>query len=71
MTHFHPPEVVGRGSETQLQVGENFSVLTATDRTSSHLFPHKLLLKLLESPSNKNTESFLIHTRQTDRQIFY
>ena len=25
--HFHPLEVVGRGSETQLQVGENSSYL--------------------------------------------
>ena len=27
MTHFHPPEVVGRGSETQLQVDENLTNL--------------------------------------------
>ena len=26
--HFHPLEVVGRGSETQLQVGENLNKLT-------------------------------------------
>ena len=25
MSNFHPPEVVGRGSETQLQVGENLN----------------------------------------------
>ena len=28
MTNFHPLEVVGRGSETQLQVGENLNKLT-------------------------------------------
>ena len=28
MSHFHPIEVVGRGSETQLQVGENLNKLT-------------------------------------------
>ena len=27
MSNFHPPEVVGRGSGTQLQVGENFNYL--------------------------------------------
>ena len=26
MDNFHPSEVVGRGSETQLQVGENLSL---------------------------------------------
>ena len=28
MSNFHPLEVVGRGSEPQLQVGENFSKIT-------------------------------------------
>ena len=28
MNNFHPLEVVGRGSETQLQVGENLNCLT-------------------------------------------
>ena len=28
MSNFHPLEVVGRGSETQLQVGENLNKLT-------------------------------------------
>ena len=28
MSNFQPLEVVGRGSETQLQVGENFNKLT-------------------------------------------
>ena len=28
MSNFHPLEVVGRGSETQLQVGENFNKIT-------------------------------------------
>ena len=28
MSNFHPLEVVGRGSETQLQVGENSNYLT-------------------------------------------
>ena len=27
MSHFHPLEVVGRGSETQLQVGDNLNYL--------------------------------------------
>ena len=28
MSNFHPLEVVGHGSETQLQVGENLNELT-------------------------------------------
>ena len=28
MSNFHPLEVVGRGSETQLQVGENLNKIT-------------------------------------------
>ena len=28
MSNFHPLEVVGRGSETQLKVGENLNELT-------------------------------------------
>ena len=28
MSNFHPLEVVGRGSETQLQLGENLNKLT-------------------------------------------
>ena len=28
MSNFHPLEVVGRGSETQLQVGANFNLMT-------------------------------------------
>ena len=28
MSHFYPLEVVGRGSETQLQVGENLNTIT-------------------------------------------
>ena len=28
MRNFHPLEVVGRGSETQLQVGENLNKIT-------------------------------------------
>ena len=27
MSHFHPLEVVGRGSETQLQGGENLNLI--------------------------------------------
>ena len=32
MHNFHPLEVVGRGSETQLQVGENLNKLTQQDK---------------------------------------
>ena len=32
MSNFHPLEVVGRGSETQIQVGENFNKLTQHDK---------------------------------------
>ena len=31
MSNFHPLEVVGRGSETQLQVGENLNRFTRQD----------------------------------------
>ena len=34
MINFHPLEVVGRGSETQLQVGENLGQLTLQDKAS-------------------------------------
>ena len=47
MTIFHLLEVVGRGSETQLQVGENSNKLTWHDPrvkpTSTQLFLHSLL----------------------------
>ena len=39
MSNFHPLEVVGRGSETQLQVGENLNYLISALRV-------KLLLRL-------------------------
>ena len=32
MSNFQPPEVVGRGSETQLQVGENLNKITQHDK---------------------------------------
>ena len=32
MIHFHPLEVVARGSETQLQVGEKFKKMTSAFR---------------------------------------
>ena len=32
MSNFQPLEVVSRGSETQLKVGENFSKLTEQDK---------------------------------------
>ena len=32
MSSFHPLEVVGRGSDTQLQVGENFNYLIQRDK---------------------------------------
>ena len=31
MHNFHPLEVVGRGNETQLQMGENLNKLTEQD----------------------------------------
>ena len=31
MSSFHPLEVVGRGSETKLQVGENFNYITFSE----------------------------------------
>ena len=34
MYNFHPPEVVGRGSETQLQVGEYFNYSICKDNIS-------------------------------------
>ena len=54
MSNFNPPEVVGRGSETQLQVGENLNKITYSRKKvdkivenfiippsflSSHIFP--------------------------------
>ena len=32
MSYFHPLEVVGRGSETQIQVSENVNKLTQRDK---------------------------------------
>ena len=34
VSNFHPLEVVGRGSETQLQVGENFFFQYNTSRVT-------------------------------------
>ena len=36
MSDFHPIEVVGRGSETQLQVGENLNKLTQWDKEDNN-----------------------------------
>ena len=38
MINFHPLEVVDRGSETQLQVGENLNKLTEQDKCQSRLW---------------------------------
>ena len=35
MSSFHPLEVVGRGSETQLQVGENLNIQPGTLRVEA------------------------------------
>ena len=32
MSNFHPLEVVGRGSEAQLQVGENINTMTRCEK---------------------------------------
>ena len=32
MSNFHPLEVVGRGSETQLHVGENLNCITQREK---------------------------------------
>ena len=32
MSYFHPLEVVGRGSKTQIQVGENLNKLNYQDK---------------------------------------
>ena len=42
MCNFHPPEVVVRGSETQLHVGENLNTLTQQDK--GYYLESKLLL---------------------------
>ena len=36
MSNFHSLEVVGRGSETQLQVGKNLQYLTLFKRVKMH-----------------------------------
>ena len=41
MNSFHPSEVVGRGSETQLQVGENLKKLTQRDKGLEETFRKK------------------------------
>ena len=38
MTNFHPLKVVGRGSETQLQVGENLNKLTQQEKVKGYLY---------------------------------
>ena len=43
MCNFHPLEVVGRGNETQLQVGENYSYLNILNKFNfSNLAPQGL-----------------------------
>ena len=39
MSNFHPLEVVGRGSETQLQVGENLNSRDSRAETRHNLLP--------------------------------
>ena len=42
MSNFHPLEVVGRGSETQLQVGENLNYLILRLKgEKKHLVPSR------------------------------
>ena len=43
MSNFHPLEVVGRGSETQLQVGENLNYLI---QLFNHVNGLTLILKI-------------------------
>ena len=42
MSNFHPFEVVGRGSETQLQMGENLNDLIQQDKWLKHWISSKL-----------------------------
>ena len=37
MSNFHPFEVVSRGSETQLQMGENLDKITLISRVSGNI----------------------------------
>ena len=50
MSNCHPLEVVGRGSETQLQVGENLNKITEREKGVSVIYsrfcPSFLLFKL-------------------------
>ena len=38
MSNFHPLEVVGRGSDSQLQVGENLDKLTQQDTINMPIY---------------------------------
>ena len=40
MSNFHPLKVVGRGSETQLQVGENLNFITSRVNPARHYVTH-------------------------------
>ena len=44
MSHFHPPEVVVRGTETQLQMGEKFIFLIKRSKGLCNADKQKLLL---------------------------
>ena len=48
MGNFHPLDVVGRGSETQLQVGENLNYLIKSSRVKSNYI---LIVTIANCPS--------------------
>ena len=45
LVHFHPLEVVGRGGETQLQVGENLNLIMECNKDLSPLIMTVVVLK--------------------------
>ena len=62
MSNFHPLEIVGRGSETQLQVGENLNKLISALRVK----PPSRHKTLIQCRFNGGPPSTTLDQRQTD-----
>ena len=58
MTNFHLKNFVGRGSETQLEVGENFNNLTLKGLIGDEIYGTRHALKCI--PKNCSSDSFAL-----------
>ena len=78
MCNFHPLEVVGRGSETQLQVGENYSYLDIINKLKFyHLalqglpYSYNLTVNILFPEKNEYSENKIEPVPTIAQPIFH